>query len=293
MKDNKKRIITGIIMFVILVPFLFFGGIFTYVLACILSSIACFEVTRMYISNKNCQYLKILLPILSLLIVAATYFQDKLSFIIVIILLISFLSLFIIGLLNKNTSMIDVFSLFGILLYISLGFSLMAWLRTLVYFDIDSAIDNNPSGLIIFSYLLITTLGCDMGAYCFGNIFGKHKLCPTISPNKSIEGAIGGSIFGSILGIIFLIVMEKIFNIQFLNIVDNRLLSIILLIVISIIITILSQIGDLIASKLKREYQIKDYGNIFPGHGGVMDRFDSLLFSTYGLFLILFIIYLL
>lgn len=118
----------------------------------------------------------------------------------------------------------------------------------------------------------------DMGAYTVGTICGKHKLCPSISPKKTVEGAIGGSIIGAIVGTVILVLVENHYNISMLNI-NNEIINILLIFVVSLFITILGQIGDLIASKLKREYDIKDYSNIFPGHGGVLDRFDSFIIT--------------
>ncbi len=100
-----------------------------------------------------------------------------------------------------------------------------------------------------------------------GSRFGKKKLAPKISPNKTIEGSLGGiafsGIIGSIFGIIFLLDEISIFKLMLL----------------SLIIAVVSQAGDLFFSSLKRNYDIKDFGSVFPGHGGVLDRIDSLIFS--------------
>lgn len=119
----------------------------------------------------------------------------------------------------------------------------------------------------IFLYLIfIIAFGTDTFAYIIGNLFGKNKLSPTISPNKTIEGFIGG-ILGSVVLVVLYSVYFKI----------TPLWSMILL---SILTSILSQLGDLAASKIKRITKIKDFGNIMPGHGGVLDRFDSIIFSA-------------
>jgi len=119
----------------------------------------------------------------------------------------------------------------------------------------------------IFLYLIfIIAFGTDTFAYIIGNLFGKNKLSPTISPNKTIEGFIGG-ILGSVVLVVLYSVYFKI----------TPLWSMILL---SILTSILSQLGDLAASKIKRITKIKDFGNIMPGHGGVLDRFDSIIFAA-------------
>ncbi len=137
-------------------------------------------------------------------------------------------------------------------------------------------------------YVLLTTVFTDMGAYNFGLLLGKHKLCPTISPKKTIEGAVGGSITGTIVGTLFLSIASSQMGFNLLKI-ENAVLNIVVITLISLVITIFAQFGDLVASKLKREYEIKDYGFIFPGHGGVMDRFDSLII-TGSIFVIVLII---
>ena len=107
---------------------------------------------------------------------------------------------------------------------------------------------------------------CDGCAYFVGRAFGKHKLIPAVSPKKTIEGAIGGVVGTLILMMIFALVMQFGFGY-----VPNYI-GILLLTLVSCPV---SMCGDLIASLLKREHNVKDYGNLLPGHGGVMDRFDS------------------
>ena len=114
--------------------------------------------------------------------------------------------------------------------------------------------------------VFIIAFGTDTFAYLFGSLFGKHKLYEKVSPNKSIEGAVGG-----IIGCVALVVIYSLtFN---LNPVS-------LLIIMSIIASIFSQMGDLVASKIKRVAKIKDYGKIMLGHGGILDRFDSIIFAA-------------
>lgn len=114
--------------------------------------------------------------------------------------------------------------------------------------------------------VFIIAFGTDTFAYIAGNLFGKRKLCPTISPKKTIEGSIGGVIGSLFLTIIFAIAMEL-----------NPLWK---LMILSILTSIVSQLGDLVASKIKRMAKIKDYGFIMPGHGGILDRFDSIILAA-------------
>ncbi len=123
-------------------------------------------------------------------------------------------------------------------------------------------------------YLILTLCGAwlaDSGAYFAGTFFGKHKLCPNISPKKTVEGLIGGVITNGLIFIIIGFVYTKIVS-------ADICLNYILLFVLGMLCALIGLLGDLTASLLKRQTGIKDYGNIMPGHGGVMDRFDSVLF---------------
>lgn len=125
-------------------------------------------------------------------------------------------------------------------------------------------------GVYLVGLVFVLALCGDTFAYFTGVIFGKHKLCPAVSPNKTIEGAVGGLIGSVVFGIAYAGVMSLI-GITFPY--TWRLLS------LCLIGGVAGQIGDLSASLLKRHCGIKDFGNIFPGHGGIMDRIDSVLFT--------------
>ena len=107
----------------------------------------------------------------------------------------------------------------------------------------------------------------DTFAHFFGTKIGKHKLAPQISPNKTVEGMIGGIVFGTFISGMF-----------FLTFINNSA-HITLLFITSFVLSIIAEFGDLVFSSIKRKYGVKDYGNIMPGHGGVLDRLDSLFFA--------------
>lgn len=119
-------------------------------------------------------------------------------------------------------------------------------------------------GLMHLILLLNFSSICDCGAYFVGVTIGKHKLCPKISPKKTVEGAIGGIA----LSLIATLIIGKLFSVK------ETLIS---LIIITPVLCVAGMIGDLLASVIKRKVGIKDYGKIIPGHGGIMDRFDSIL----------------
>lgn len=127
-------------------------------------------------------------------------------------------------------------------------------------------------GIYFVWLIFISSWICDTCAYCVGILLGKHKLCPRLSPKKSIEGAIGGVLGAALVGGIYAaVVMEPV--------VENPLI-IPGIALISGIGAMISQVGDLAASAIKRNHDIKDYGKLIPGHGGIMDRFDSVIITA-------------
>lgn len=133
-----------------------------------------------------------------------------------------------------------------------------------------------PYGIFLVWMIFINSWISDTCAYLVGVMVGKHKLAPVLSPKKSIEGSIGGIVGAALVGGIFGYCLEVSLVETYMNI--NRL-SIVLAIVGGAG-SVISQIGDLAASAIKRNYEIKDYGKLIPGHGGIMDRFDSVIFTA-------------
>ena len=288
----KQRIITGIVMALILIPILLLGSWFMVACAALLAYIGTYELIKMHCEKGKLSNIdQYIIPLASTFIVVLGGFVMLTDFVNLKHMFLALLSiLFIVmifSLITKNHKTSDFMIFYSFILYGGLGIFLAVSSRfvTEINGDVVSFV-----GLILLGYLAICTMTTDIGAYMFGSLLGKHKLCPTISPKKTIEGAIGGSITGTILGTIFLLLFESILNFNLLGI-ENALLNCASIFGLSLAITIIGQMGDLIASKLKREYGIKDYGFIFPGHGGVMDRFDSLIFSGSLFFVIMQIIY--
>ncbi len=125
-------------------------------------------------------------------------------------------------------------------------------------------IRNNDSGILLILYILIITWVTDSGAYFTGRALGKRKLAPNISPKKSIEGLIGGTA----LAVLVIILLNSYYPIG----------NMIYVALFALFGSLISVVGDLFESAIKREYEVKDSGNILPGHGGILDRIDSLLF---------------
>lgn len=138
-----------------------------------------------------------------------------------------------------------------------------------------------PYGEYTVWMIFISSWICDTCAYAVGILIGKHKMAPRLSPKKSIEGAIGGIAGSAIVGALYgYFVVEPVIQEQSITWI---------FIVISAVGAVISQIGDLAASAIKRNYEIKDYGKLIPGHGGVMDRFDSVIFTAPMIYLLTFL----
>ena len=141
----------------------------------------------------------------------------------------------------------------------------------IIYMSIIRNMDlgHNLDGRILIWFVLIASWGSDVFAYFIGRHFGKHKLTK-ISPNKTVEGAVAGVIGASLIGIIFAILCNTLLGVGINYIVIGVIIA---------ILSIVGQIGDLAASSIKRYCEIKDFSELIPGHGGMLDRIDSIIFT--------------
>lgn len=243
MKDLSKRFLSGLIGLILLIIIVNKGGLFLAVSILLISLIGMREFYRA-LHNIN------IVPMTSLGYIGAfLLFLWAVFPIISLDIVISFL---IIALLILLIAKKDI-DLGGLALTI-FGLLYIPYLLFHIYF-----LDGTNYIWLTF----IIAFGTDTFAYIAGNLFGKHKLYPSLSPKKTIEGSIGGILGSMILTIIFSIYLE--------------IGPIWQLLVLSLLVSIMCQVGDLAASKIKRMSGIKDYGFIMPGHGGVLDRFDSII----------------
>jgi len=250
----KQRFITGLIGGIGFLLFLFYGGIPFTVLVVTLASLAYFEFLRM--NDTKVFALEGIIGLFSMILLILSHNQvifsksiDSLNILILTVLVYLFAVV-----LKKNKFSFDEigYDILGII-YIGYGFSYMLETRFM------------ENGLKYMLLILIATWASDTGAYLTGKYFGRNKLWPKISPKKTVEGSLGG--------IVFSVISSLILNIFLL--LNDQLVIIIWL---AITIAVTGQIGDLVESALKRSKNIKDSGTILPGHGGVLDRFDSLIF---------------
>ena len=128
-----------------------------------------------------------------------------------------------------------------------------------------------PGGVFTVWLVFICSWGCDTCAYCVGMLIGKHKMAPKLSPKKSVEGGIGGIAGAALLGVLYALAINKW---------GNAGAGIVRFAIIGAAGGAISQVGDLAASAIKRNHNIKDYGKLIPGHGGILDRFDSVIFTA-------------
>lgn len=172
--------------------------------------------------------------------------------------------LLLIALYHKEIPAKRLTAVFIVLAFVTFALSCISYIRT-----VPSSRDSD--GLFYIILAMVSAWIADTGAYFVGSFFGKHKLCPRLSPKKTVEGLIGGIVFS----VVFCLLTGWVYQ---LCLGDAASVSYGGIFLLALICAPLSVVGDLFASLIKRICKVKDYGNIFPGHGGMMDRFDSLLF---------------
>lgn len=292
----KNRIITALILAFILVPVALVPQliyVFEILVICF-AGIATFEILNMYDKQKKMPiYVKILCLFLTILLYSSIIYKfdicsetliykfiDWIDFQLEILICIAIITLCLLASLVfiPDFDASDVGKCLTQILYVGVCFGSFSVLRCY--------------GVRFIVYVLMITVATDIFALVFGLNFGKHKMAPKISPKKSWEGAIGGTLVALVIGFCILYFYEYlspffhngekmsffsgVFDIE----IFSRVGTVFFMLILTLCMSICSQIGDLVASKLKRTYGIKDYSNIFPGHGGVLDRFDSALFAS-------------
>ena len=272
----KQRIITGIILIIIMLPILLFAQTPVLPIAIAVGSvIAMFEIMRciglqkayvfaipLYVLAASLPFLVRLLALGSLnATVTPETPSPQLAQYASVLTIVMLLYFFTVAIFSRGKyHLSDVCVLFVTASYILLGFNSIIVMH-----------DNEVGGHILHFAIFISAWMTDVFAYFCGMLFGrggKHKLIPDVSPKKTVEGSIGGTVF-CIIGMM-------IFG-WLCNYFTNYDSNIIMFALAGVVASIVSQIGDLLMSYVKRHYGIKDFSQLFPGHGGVLDRFDSIL----------------
>ncbi len=249
----RTRLISGIVLVIVALVTIGFGGPVLLATGIILSIIGMAELMRaMKVHEKNYSLLEVtsfLTVIAYYLILYLGYDQYELMILICGFILNMFVYVFRYPRYHARQITAALFSI----IYAGVMLSYIYKTRML------------PGGIYHVWLIFICSWGCDTCAYCVGMLFGRHKMAPVLSPKKSVEGAVGGVAGAAILGIIFALATHN-------QVVEYAL--------ICAIGALISMVGDLAASAIKRNFEIKDYGTLIPGHGGVMDRFDSVIFTA-------------
>mgnify|MGYP003571275912 CR=1 FL=1 len=255
----KKRIISAIVGLAIFVPVLIFSSTWVFIAAHLLlvllatfEMLGCLGFRRNIPVSVTCYLYTAISVILTRVIDAPHYLMfSTLATLVFLVILMSF------ALFSKGKIQIDhIGEVFMMMFYIAITLSCLVLMRDL------------KNGAYVFIIVYLASWSTDMCAYFTGKAFGKHKLIPDVSPKKTVEGAIGGLIGSLISMLVYAVIIDIATDLQ------PRYLVFILS---GIGLSLFSMVGDLFASLLKRKHGIKDYGFIIPGHGGVLDRFDSVL----------------
>lgn len=255
-----KRTITSLVSICILLPVLFLSDTIALPIAiALISCIALYEIYKCIGESKKYYFC---IPAYICALVAPfvlRYCNGKifLSFAFIYGALY-LLYLFMITVWLKGTVKFSkIAEIFGVGLYIIAALNSILYIRDIV-----------GSGKYLYLLIFIGAWVTDIFAYLTGMLLGKHKLIPEVSPKKTVEGSLGGTLFCVLSFVAFGIIVDTFFNMN---------ANLIFLAVSGVLVSVVAQMGDLIMSLIKREYGIKDYGKLFPGHGGVLDRFDSIL----------------
>lgn len=268
----KQRVISSLVGLVILGIALALIGtrLFNVVIAAI-SIIALFEILRATgcLNNKALSALSLVMAVM--VPFAREYLVRAFAAQIVFVFFVLF---FVILIKNSETTRVEQTAIaFMFSIFIPLFFSCAVFMRDIY-------------GNVAGAFYLLQALGsawlCDSGAYFVGRKFGKHKLAPVVSPKKTVEGAVGGLICGALFMMAIAFGFSAVLGAMGVLVRINYLL----VLLVTPVCGILGMLGDLSASVIKRQFNVKDYGSIMPGHGGVMDRFDSVMFTLPSVFII-------
>lgn len=256
-----KRLVSGIFLVIIAIFVVGSGGSILFFTTGIISLIGLFELYRVMKIEKN------MLGAVGYLTAVSYYTMlwlddQRYVMLMAIAALMVLMSLYVFTFPRYKTEEVTV-AFFGVF-YVAVMLSYLYQVRVMA--------DGKYLAWLIF----FSSWGCDTCAYCVGMLFGRHKLAPVLSPKKSIEGAVGGVVGAALLGLLY----ATFFQNKMLEI-DNPQVACAAACAIAAVI---SQIGDLAASAIKRNHDIKDYGHLIPGHGGILDRFDSMLFTAPAIF---------
>jgi len=265
----EKRILTALVLLIVLIPVLMVGGILFNLAVLAIGIMAIKEMLDIRDGNNQLPITMKLIGCISFVYLVSSFsggsdFTYLLDYrIIAFISLILLLPIVIYH--DKDVYNInDALYMLGLIFFLGLSFNLIITIRN--------------TSLMTLIYLLIVTIATDAYALFGGLLIGKHKLLESISPNKTWGGLIIGTIFGVLIASVF----------YYIAINDG--INISYLIICTTLLSLIGQFGDLVFSSIKRIYGKKDFSNLLPGHGGILDRFDSFIFVALGYVFLMFIL---
>lgn len=250
----NKRVLSALIAIPLLPLFIFAGEVPLKIAVALIMGIAVYEYTMAY---NHTEY-KVAIEILAsayIINVILMFFYKPEDYMLMLIFAVVLFSMAIPVFKQSYNVVSSALTISGFI-YIICFFTLVIGIREHIY------------GLRLIWLVFIISWMSDTGAYYAGRFFGKRKLCPKVSPKKTVAGSIGG-VIGSTIGVLVWYYFNRTLNLPIYSII-----------LLGSIGSVISQIGDLAASCIKRFAGIKDYGYIMPGHGGILDRFDSILYTT-------------
>ena len=252
-----KRTLTGAAIVAVIYAWLFFSYIpaVLYVGTLALCTLALLEIYRICKTDKpHTIYFSLVISVLLLILPIPDYEY--------LMMLILPIALFLFWLMMAGKEQIKEFNF---------TFATVVSIVAVLLFKSIPTLRNLDNGLYYLTFAVTACFVTDVAALLFGKAFGSRKLCPNISPKKTVEGAIGGLTCTVIIALIAAILLQKYAGLHF---------NIITLMIWAVLVSIVGQFGDLCMSVVKRIAGVKDFGNLLPGHGGILDRFDSHMFAV-------------
>ena len=252
-----KRVISAIILVAVFLPFLIIGELPFAIFMTGLSLLGLYELLKVHETKKKFpMVLKVCAYILTIYFclynTSSIEYINKFDYRVMAFIIFLFITPMVFINDTNKYNLNDALFLIGSVLFIGFSFNLVIITRN---YDITYII-----------YLLLITTVTDTFALFTGKLIGSHKLCPKISPKKTIEGLIGGVFMGTFVAVCYY------------NTVISSTVPLVILIILTLCLCLVGQLGDLVFSSIKRYYDVKDFSDIIPGHGGILDRFDSLIF---------------